>query len=103
MVDNRVHIERRQFYQSPHSDALDFLARRRAFLFGRTVGKRRSSRRLFQESWPVSFEGFPASTPAGASSNQEADAVLSTRHFSRIKRRRDYHDTECNRRAIKTC
>ena len=36
------------------------------------MGKRRSDGRLFQESWPINFKGFPAS--AFAASNQEDDA-----------------------------
>jgi hypothetical protein len=53
-----------------------------ALSFERTVGKRRSGRRLFQESWPVSFEGFPASTPAAHPQTEKTR--VSRRPASRI-------------------
>ena len=81
---------------------MDFLAGGRARLFGRRAGKRRSGRRLFQETWPLDFEGFPAS--AGAESNQEeADLGRRATHVQTIKRRRGDRGAERNRTAIKPC
>src|SRR4030095_45531 len=79
---SRSHIERRELNESSHSFALGLLARRRAVLFKRMVSKRGSGRRLFQESWPIDFESFPAS--AYTRSGREK-AAFQTRHFSRIK------------------
>src|SRR5262249_1199081 len=41
-----------------------------------------SSRRLFQESWPINFESFPAST---YTHSKQKKAGSQPRHFSRIK------------------
>src|SRR4030095_2709001 len=90
------HTERREHNESPHSFALDSIAGRRVLLFERTAGKRRSSRRLFQESWSLNFEGFQAS--AGAPSNQE-DGGLPATHFPRTKYPR--REPDCIRGAIK--
>src|SRR6266480_7711004 len=80
---------------------MDCPARYRALPFEWTVGKRRSDGRFLQKSWPVNFEGIPAS--AGAPSNHEADAGLPATYFSRIKCRPGVRDSECNPGAIKTC
>jgi hypothetical protein len=95
---SRLHIERRQPYESPHSFALDFLAGRRPLSIERRLGKRRSGRRFFQKSWPVNFEGF--STSAGAATTQEGAEHPAT-CFPNIKCTRG--KSESNRRAIETC
>ena len=61
-----------------------FLAGCRAIPFEWTPDKRRSDRRLFQETWPINFEGFPAS--ARATSNEEdGEAWVAATYRSRIK------------------
>jgi hypothetical protein len=93
-----LHIERRKPNLPFFSFALGFIASGRAVLFKRTMRKRRSSRRLFQESWPIYFEGFPAS--AYTRSGREK-AGFQTRHFSRIKC--CPRNAESTRRAITAC
>src|SRR6266480_8062384 len=70
---------------------MDCPARYRALPFEWTVGKRGSDGRFLQKSWPVNFEGIPAS--AGAPSNHEADAGLPATYFSRIKCRPGVRDS----------
>src|SRR5262249_23199656 len=59
-----LNIERRQSNLPFYSLALVFLGSGRAFVFEWTMRKRRSRRRFFQKSWPVHFEGVPASARA---------------------------------------
>ena len=94
-----LHIERRQLNDPLRLCPLDLLPRRGALVFERTFGKRRSGRRLFQETWPISIESFPAS--AYAPSEQKDDAGLPATHFSRTKCRRSGADA--TRGAIKAC
>src|SRR4029077_14126360 len=68
---SRLHIERRKPNQPFFSFALGFAASGRAVLSEWTMRNRRTGRRLFQESRPVRFEGFPASPHA--QSNREED------------------------------
>src|SRR5205807_5272455 len=95
---SRLHIECRQLNEPLRLSPLDLLPRRGALLLERTPGKRRSGRRLFQKTWPINLEGFPAS--AYAPTNPE-DAGLSASGFPRIKCRRD--GAECPRRITKAC
>ena len=63
------------------------------------MGKRRSGRRFFQKSWPIRFQGFPASTVPPT--NQKDNAELAANYLWRIKSSPAVAD--CARRASKTC
>src|SRR5882672_8784884 len=80
---SRLHIERRKPKQPFYSFALGFVVSGRAVLFKRTMRKRRTGRRLFQESWPVRFEGFPAS-PHAQSKREEDETYRASPEFAKL-------------------
>src|SRR6476620_8963243 len=89
---SRFHIERRKPNQPFYSFALDFAASGRAILFERTLRNRRTGRRLFQESRPIRFEGFPA-TPHAQSHREEDETCRASREFATIKSCRGVSDS----------
>src|SRR6516225_7153128 len=78
-----LHLERRKFNLPFDSFALDFVASGRAILFERTMRSCGSCRRLFQESWSVRFESFPAATDA-ESRREEDEACVAAPEFAKL-------------------
>ena len=63
-----------------------------AILFHWTMRRRRAGGRFFQESWPVRFEGFPASTHA-QSNWEEDEAWIAAPGFAKFERSRGVADS----------